>query len=71
MFESDEFPGSMETDVAAFVDPRTALQGVRIICAAESFEPDEEITILQDPSKEYKTARMMLGLPEGSSELSN
>lgn len=23
LFESDEFPGMMETDVAAFVDPRT------------------------------------------------
>ena len=24
MFESEEFPGLMETDIAAFVDPRTA-----------------------------------------------
>ena len=40
MFESEEFPGSFETDVAAFVDPRTASQGVRILCADESFEPE-------------------------------
>lgn len=37
MFESEEFPGSMETDVVAFCDPRTLSQGVRILCADESF----------------------------------
>lgn len=37
MFESEEFPGQMETDVCAFVDPRTRLNGVRILCAEESF----------------------------------
>lgn len=41
MFESEEFPGIMETDVAAFVDPRTCSQGVRILCAGESFGIDE------------------------------
>ena len=37
MFESEEFPGTMETDVAAFVDPRTVAQGVRVLCAEDSF----------------------------------
>lgn len=37
-FESEEFPGSMETDVCAFVDPRTQSNGIRVLCAEESFE---------------------------------
>ena len=40
MFESEEHPGVMETDVAAFVDPRTVAQGVRVLCAEESFSFD-------------------------------
>jgi hypothetical protein len=32
MFPSDEFEGEMETDVAAFIDPRTPWMGVRILC---------------------------------------
>jgi hypothetical protein len=42
MFESEEFPGVKETDIAAFVDPRTVAQGVRVLCAEESFEFDSE-----------------------------
>ena len=70
MFESEEFPGSMETDVAAFIDPRTVLQGVRIHCVAESFQADN-VTILQDPDQEYKIARMVHGILEGGSEIGN
>ena len=40
MFESEEFPGSFETDVCAFVDPRTASNGVRVLCAEESLEAE-------------------------------
>ena len=40
MFESEEHPGQFETDICAFVDPRTKANGVRILCAEESFEPD-------------------------------
>jgi len=48
MFESDEFPGSFETDVCAFVDPRTGSNGVRVLCAEESFEVENNVKILQD-----------------------
>ena len=71
MFESEEFPGCMETDIAAFVDPRTALQGVRILCAAASFIPESDVEVLQNPDREYKIARMMLGLLESSKEMGN
>ena len=69
MFESEEFPGFQETDVAAFVDPRTSFQGIRILCAAESFETVDDVKILTNPNKEYKTIRMALGIPEGKSEM--
>jgi len=46
MFESEEFPGCFETDVAAFVDPRTNSNGVRVLCAEESFEPENGVKIL-------------------------
>ena len=36
MHESEEQPGQFETDVAAFVDPRTHYMGIRVICAEES-----------------------------------
>ena len=49
MFESEEFPGSFETDVCAFVDPRTASNGVRIMCAEDSFVPEDGIKVLTDP----------------------
>ena len=32
MFESEEFPGEMETDVLAFADPRTSFIGARVMC---------------------------------------
>lgn len=71
MFESEEFPGIMETDVAAFVDPRTCSQGVRILCAGESFGIDESQDLLMDPSSHYDLYRMAIGLLEGSSEMGN
>ena len=70
MFESDEFPGNFETDVCAFVDPRTSVNGVRILCAQESFQPDEGIQILTD-TQQYNISRMINGLCEGSVELGN
>ena len=82
MFESEEFPGLMETDVAAFVDPRTVAQGVRVLCAEESFnfegEGGEEVdgfgaerTLLTDPSQQYDFYRMCIGLLEGGKEMGN
>ena len=41
MFESEEYPGQMETDVIAFADPRTSLMGVRVMCGEGSFEVDD------------------------------
>ncbi len=67
MFESEEFPGSMESDVCAFVDPRTRSNGVRVLCAEESFEPEDNVSILTDPTQ-YNVARMVHGLPESSHE---
>lgn len=32
----------METDVAAFVDPRTCEMGVRILCSEGTLQLDEE-----------------------------
>ena len=68
MFESEEFPGNFESDVCAFVDPRTRANGVCVLCAAESFEPEENVTILTE-STQYDIARMVIGLPESSNEL--
>ena len=69
MFESEEFKGQMETDVCAFVDPRSSANGVRILCAEESFEPEEGVNIIDDKQKQYNIARMIHGIPEGSSDL--
>ena len=40
MHESDDpfFAGELETDVAAFVDPRSHLMGLRVLCAEGSLE---------------------------------
>lgn len=40
MFESEDFPGQFETDVISFTDPRTHMNGVRILCNEESFSLD-------------------------------
>ena len=72
MFESEEFPGTMETDVAAFIDPRTSSQGVRILCGGDSlgFE-SEDNEVFTDPSLHYDMYRMTIGLLEGSKEMGN
>ena len=51
MFESEEFPGNFETDVAIFVDPRTKENGVRVLCCEESFEPESDVNVMDDPSE--------------------
>lgn len=71
MQESDEFPGELETDVAAFIDPRTSQMGVRVICVEDSLEIDDSEIVRLDSSHEYDLIRMMLGIPEGSSEIGN
>lgn len=68
MHESEEFPGSFETDVCAFVDPRTKTNGVRVMCAEESFEAESGVKIL-DNTVQYNIARMCLGIAESSTEL--
>lgn len=70
MHESEEFPGEFETDVAAFLDPRTQAMGVRVLCVEESLELEESNLMrkLDDP-EEYDLIRTMLGIPESSAEL--
>ena len=67
MFESDTFPGQFETDILAFTDPRTNLNGVRILCADGSFEIEGDVKVYDD-STEYDLMRHLLGLPESSQE---
>ena len=69
MYESEEFPGQFETDLCAFVDPRCHENGVRFLCAEETFEAEADVTILNDNMSEYKLNRMIKGLLE-SDELS-
>lgn len=45
MFESEYFPGCFETDVCAFIDPRTRLNGVRVLCAEDSFITEDDVVI--------------------------
>lgn len=67
MFPSDEFEGELETDVAAFIDPRSILMGVRILCAEESLELDG-IKRVDNPF-EYNLFRTSLGIAESGKEL--
>ena len=69
MHENEEYPGELETDVAAFMDPRSVNNGIRIVCAKESFMVGEIDTILENPNEEYKVIRLMNGILEGSQEL--
>ena len=41
------------------------------MCADGSFEPESDVEVLKEPNREYKIHRMILGLPEGSSEMGN
>lgn len=68
MFESEAFPGQFETDILAFTDPRTHMNGVRVLCADGSFELDEEIKVFEDHS-EYNLLRHTLGIAESGGEL--
>jgi hypothetical protein len=66
MHESEEFPGEFETDVAAFLDPRTQDMGVRVLCVEESLDFDETLFRKLDTPEEYDIYRQMLGIPESS-----
>jgi len=57
MFPSEEFEGQMETDVAAFVDPRTPWMGVRILCNNESLELEDDSIKRLDDESEYEIFR--------------
>lgn len=57
MFPSEEFPGEMETDVAAFVDPRTTWMGTRILCNEQSLELDDGEFKRLNNDKEYHWLR--------------
>jgi hypothetical protein len=48
MVESEEFPGELETDIAAFLDHRTNYMGVRILCHEQSLEIDDTDIIKLD-----------------------
>jgi len=67
-FESEEFPGEFETDVLAFSDPRSQLNGVRLLCNEESLELDSGVKKFEGPER-YNLIRYMLGIPEGNAEL--
>ena len=69
MFESEEWPGEKETDVAIFVDPRTRQMGLRIMASDQGMEVDDLETT--DDVLEYDLYRKMLGILEGSNELGN
>jgi len=43
MVESEEFPGFMESDVVAFIDPRTHLNGCRIFCNPDTLNVTSDI----------------------------
>lgn len=69
MFESEEQEGQFETDIVAFVDPRTPHLGVRVVCAEESFAiEDPQIKTLESLS-EYDAMRNMLGVLESGKEV--
>lgn len=68
MFESEIYPGQFETDVLAFTDPRTKYNGIRVLCNEESFDLSDDLKVYKN-SSEYDLVRMILGIPESSSEL--
>ena len=69
-YESEEFPGQMETDICIFTDPRTHFNGIRVHCNRENFDLDESVPILKS-SKEYHLNRNLLGILESGNELRN
>ena len=48
MFPSEMYEGELETDVAAFIDPRTHQMGVRVLCSPESMDFEEDVEIQND-----------------------
>ena len=73
MHKSDdpEFLGELETDVAAFVDPRSYMMCIRVLCAEDSLELTDPSFQPQQDNQEYTLMRMMLGIPESSNEIGN
>ena len=71
MFPSEEWPDELETDVAAFIDPRTTWMGARILCNEQSLELDDGEFKRAKNDKEYHWLRSVLGIAEGSKELAN
>ena len=69
MHENEEFPGELETDVAAFRDPRTNMMGVRVVCADGSLEIEDPSFVQRKDTEEYDIIRYMMGIPETSKEL--
>jgi folate-binding protein YgfZ len=69
--EDPQFEGEMETDVAAFVDPRSYMMGVRVLCAEGSLELNDPSFQPQNDNLEYTLMRLMLGIPESSNEIGN
>lgn len=67
LFPSEEYDGELETDIAAFIDPRTSQMGVRLLCAEQSLELDD-VEKLDNPF-EYNLMRQTLGIAESSREL--
>ena len=51
-----------------FADPRTNLNGVRVLCAKGSLELEEGQVKYFKTQEEYDMYRYLLGLPEGSKE---
>ena len=45
MHENEDYPGELETDIVAFVDPRTADNGIRVVCPEQSFIIDDEASV--------------------------
>ena len=72
MHESEEFPGEFETDVAAFLDPRSEAMGVRVLCVEESLELEGDVQSMikkLETPEEYDLIRTMFGIPESSEEI--
>ena len=71
MHPSEDFPGELETDVAAFLDPRTSMMGVRVLCAEDSLEIEDPDFLRLNDSSEYDLMRLLMGIGESSREMSN
>lgn len=70
-FESEEYPGEMETDVICFADPRKAMNGVRVVCGKGSFEFENGEIIFHEDNSFYDFQRLTNGFVEGGREIKN